>query len=164
MSELNAEALRDRLDYDAETGVFRWVRGGKGRYPNAVAGCARPDGYVRINVAGKFYYAHRLAWLYVTGEWPQHQVDHINGDPNDNRWENLRQATPRQNRGNKGVQSNSLTGVKGVTWNAKEKRWIAYLSPNGKFKRIGSFRNLEDAKRARSEAAREFFGEFSRDE
>lgn len=161
---LTADELRDALTYDEESGEFYWIHGAKGRFAGAKAGNKRPDGYKRINVNGHLYYAHRLAWLYMTGEWPEHQVDHVNMNPQDNSWKNLRAATPSQNRGNRRVQSNSWTGVKGVHFREDMKKWMAYISPNGKLKTLGYFSTLEEAKEARSKAAREFFGDFSRDE
>lgn len=161
---LTAEQLRSALIYHPDTGVFNWVHGAKGRYAGDVAGNVRPDGYRRINVFGHLYYAHRLAWLYMTGEWPEHQIDHINMDPSDNRWANLRAATPRQNRGNRKAQRNSKSGVKGVYQREYDDKWVAYIAPNGRVRVIGSFNTLGEAKRARSKAARQFFGEFSRDE
>jgi len=168
MTKLTATELREELHYDPDTGIFTWLKIAKGRYVGSVAGCASGDGYRRIHVGGRstgrLYYAHRLAWLYMTGEWPSHQIDHINRDPKDNRWCNLRAATPRQNRGNRhGAQRNSWTGIRGVHYRTDIRKWMAHISPHGKLKVLGYFANLEDARAARSKASREFFGEFSQE-
>lgn len=161
---ISADELRSHLRYEPETGQFYWLHSGKGHFANVVAGNRRPDGYIRINVAGHLYYAHRLAWLYMTGEWPENQIDHINMDPSDNRWTNLRAATPRQNRGNRKVQRNSRSGIKGVYQRKEDGRWIAYICPNGRIKNIGSFATADEAKEARTKVAKGFFGDFYRDE
>lgn len=152
---LTADELRDALTYDEESGEFYWIHMG----PRGALLAPRRE--ISVQTATKEY---RLAWLYMTGEWPEHQVDHVNMNPQDNSWKNLRAATPSQNRGNRRVQSNSWTGVKGVHFREDMKKWMAYISPNGKLKTLGYFSTLEEAKEARSKAAREFFGDFSRDE
>lgn len=165
LTDLSAEELRATLRYEPDTGLFYWLRGGRwNRLAGKIAGTIRVDGYVRINIGGQGYWAHRLAWLYMTGEWPKDQIDHKNCNPNDNRWSNLRAATGRQNRGNKGVQSNSLTGVKGVHYYKSRDQWVAYVGTRGALKRLGYFNTLEEAKAARSKAAKQYFGDFSRDE
>lgn len=73
-------------------------------------------GYVLISFDGEQYLAHRLAWFYVTGEMPPMFIDHINGKPDDNRFENLREATPQQNGFNRGMPKNNKSGAKGCEW------------------------------------------------
>jgi hypothetical protein len=102
---LTAERLRELLDYDPETGRFIWRKDhptAKHIKAGSVAGTKNGRGYWVIGVAGAKYVAHRLAWLYVTGEWPAHLVDHENGDRLDNRFANLREATDSQNNFNRG--------------------------------------------------------------
>src|ERR1700732_3139945 len=102
---LTAEQLRTVLDYDPETGVFRWRwRGDVPRYVNSrdagkVAGWTSREstGHMKVTLNGGSYFLHRIAWLYMTGTWPQFEVDHIDGNPSNNAWANLRDATHRQN-------------------------------------------------------------------
>jgi hypothetical protein len=88
MTELTAERLRELLNYDPDTGVFTWrVRPVHSHRVGDIAGSVRTTrGYRLIGVAGRVYKAHRLAWLYMMGEWPKDQIDHINRDPSDNRF------------------------------------------------------------------------------
>jgi|SRR5262249_13953776 len=88
---VTAERLREVLSYDPETGTFTWRVSGGGRRTSGVAGHHDRawKGYVCIAVDGRKYRAQRLAFLYMTGDWPPAQIDHINGDTSDNRWANL---------------------------------------------------------------------------
>ncbi|PPS61017.1 HNH endonuclease signature motif containing protein [Pseudomonas sp. BRM28] len=111
---LTRERLREQLTYDRETGEFRWaVRKQKVKL-GSVAGKVKKSGYVEIRIDLVSYQAHRLAWLYVTGQWPQGDIDHINRSPGDNRFVNLREASRSQNLCNVGALSTSATGVRGV--------------------------------------------------
>ena len=101
---LTAEYLRSIIDYDPETGIFRWKAasasiGGMwgGGYPGSIAGCQGSDGYWVISVSCHNYLAHRLAWLWVVGDFPAMAIDHIDRDRSNNRWVNLREATRSQN-------------------------------------------------------------------
>lgn len=112
---LTAAQARELFQYDPETGVLRW-RGPRRRpKPGNVAGSARADGYLIVHIDGRSHYVHRVIWLYVYGECPKF-LDHINGDPTDNRLLNLRVATYTINNQNRRRASrNSLTGLLGVT-------------------------------------------------
>ena len=112
MTTLTSDQLNEWLDYNPKTGQFTWKAG---RRKGKVAGYtrkkpARP--YVVIQLDGQKHLAHRLAWLYMMGDWPPDEIDHINGDPTDNRWSNLRMATPSLNNHNKSYQNK--TGYQGV--------------------------------------------------
>ena len=112
---LTADRLRELLNYDPDTGVFtyRVTRAPRFR-PGDMAGHVDVHGYRVIGLDLRIYKAHRLAGLYMTGEWPKHEVDHKNLDKADNRWVNLRPATHGQNRQNIGALKNNWTGCKGV--------------------------------------------------
>jgi HNH endonuclease len=97
------EYLKSILHYDPETGVWTWIKPPKHnlRLLDREAGYARsPDGYRVIRIWGAPYYASRLACLYMTGKWPDEEMDHINRDPTDDRWDNLREATSSLNKYN----------------------------------------------------------------
>lgn len=168
---LTAERLRELLHYDPDTGVFiRRVQSSPRIKVGDVAGDVRQvrrDGfYRRISVENRRYAAHRLAWLYVHGEWPPDgfDIDHIDGDGRNNRITNLRLATRSQNGANRRLQVNNASGMKGVSFYRKTKKWKAQISVRGHVKSIGYFKTIEEAAAAYRAAASEHFGEFRRDE
>lgn len=157
--DLTAKMVREMLSYDPSTGRFEWriQKQGKGRKGEAAAKSGKnPYGRVMINY--KPYLAHRLAWLYVYGEWPKFYIDHINGDPSDNRIVNLRQATPRQNVHNK--RKGKAVGFKGVY--QEKNRYRARINVRGKLLHLGCFGSSEEAHRAYCAAAQQYYGEFAR--
>jgi hypothetical protein len=114
---LTQSRLKEILKYSPDTGEFVHLvqkKGGRGIKPGDVAGDFCSYGYRRIGIDGKRYRACRLAWLYMTGEWPEKHVDHVNGIRSDDRWENLRSASIRQNAFNRGVSQRNSVGIKGV--------------------------------------------------
>jgi hypothetical protein len=159
---LTQAQLREVLYYDPETGFFtRLVRGG--RCPvGDVAGYVRPDGYRIIRVKGRNYRASRLAWLYMTGEWPAAYVDHINCVRYDNRWINLRPADATQNMGNARKAADNTSGYKGVCWVAYRRKWKAQIGRNGESRHLGYFDCPAAAHAAYVAAAEKRFGEFAR--
>lgn len=145
--DLTVERLKELLHYEPETGVFTWrVKTNKSRnWVGKRAGCANVStGYVMIGIDGHDIRAHRLAWFYMTGEWPANEVDHRNTDKGDNRWDNLRQATTRLNGENKRrANRNSKTGFLGVS--PHRNRFMARIKVNGKHKCLGTFDTPEQA-------------------
>ena len=112
---ITQERLQELLHYDPETGIFRWRVKRKKMNPGDVAGHTIGRGYVKISVHDKQYFAHRLAFLYMTGEFPPGVMDHINCVKNDNRWANLRSATHKINAENIRVAtSRNKVGILGV--------------------------------------------------
>ena len=96
---LTAKRLRKVLSYAPATGIFRWKVSASSRAPvGAIAGAKNGRGYRQIRIGGRPYSASRLAWLYMTGKWPNSEISYINGKPSDTRWANLREATSSQNR------------------------------------------------------------------
>lgn len=152
---VTAEDVRTALLYDPETGEFSWRESKRGRRPGA-CGNMRPDGYRRIGMGGINYMAHRLAWLYVTGEWPENHIDHIDGNPDNNRWSNLRDVPQQTNVQNvKGAtRRNASSGLLGVSYHARDKLWRARIRSGGKNRVVGYFKSPEEAHSAYLEAKR----------
>lgn len=165
--EITAETFRPVISYDPETGIFTWAdRAGDHGWTRRNAGkpagyVDTSNGYIRIGVFGTRFFAHRLAVLYMTGAWPTDAVDHINGNPLDNRWANLRCATKAQNEHNTGLRSNNKSGVKGVSWDKSRGRWFASITVNGKERALGRFDDIEEATKARRAAEAEHHGVFA---
>jgi putative intracellular protease/amidase len=163
---LTAERLREILAYEPETGVFTWRINagprGRGRPGHRAGGSRGGRGRLAIRIAGRNYASHRLAWLHVTGAWPAEHIDHINGDPSDNRFANLREATHAENMRNSKRNLRNTSGVKGVRWHKRDRRWEAYITVDGRVIYLGSSKTAEDAHAAYAAAAREFHGEFAR--
>lgn len=172
-ADLTASQVRVLLDYEQGTGTFIWkTRGGasanpwNARFAGKVAG-RQQEGrkglfYERIAIGGVSYLSHRLAWLYMTGEWPQAVIDHINGNGLDNRIENLRAATRAENNRNSRVKSNNTTGYKGVCFDRREGRFVASIARDGKQFNLGYFETPEDAHAAYCIAAERLHGKFAR--
>lgn len=148
---LNADRLRELLDYDCETGIFSHRKKRSGVPAAGMrAGCiniARGIPYERIKVDGKAYKSHRLAWLYVNGVFPEYEIDHINGNSLDNRICNLREVTSSGNCRNRTLRANNTSGVNGV--NYQDGMWVVRITHNRKKINLGVFHKLEDAKKAR---------------
>lgn len=136
-ADLSAERLRELLDYNPETGEFKAKTGPK--KGNVVGFLVPPKNYRRVFLDGKQYYAHRLAWLYVTGEWPHDQIDHINGVKTDNRWCNLRHVSAEKNQQNwrEAMPWNKTSGLLGVCWHGKNQKWVAQISVKGRSRVVG---------------------------
>jgi hypothetical protein len=145
---MNQERLKELLTYDPDTGNFFWnvdkSRGAKKGQKCSIE--ATNTGYLRIGIDGKRYLAHRLVWLYVHGQFPDNDLDHINRIRTDNRICNLRQATRAENLQNK-------SNVKGVYWHKRAKKWLAQIKLNKKHFYLGLHENFEDARQAYISAA-----------
>jgi hypothetical protein len=152
---LTADRLRELLHYDPETGVFTWRVKRRCVEAGAAAGSISPSRYRTIMVAGKNYQAHRLAWLYTTGEWPAEDIDHINGVRSDNRIANLRTCTRAQNSQNTCKRSNR-SGARGVWWHARAQKWAAGITVNYKAHHLGLFDDIESASAAYVDAKARF--------
>ena len=137
--------LRRLVHYDPETGVFTHRVTGKGRIAGRIAGNTRSDGYLQIRVANVCTYGHRLAWQYVTGCAPDFDIDHIDGDPANNRFSNLRRASNSENRMNSRTHSRNTSGVKGVTWSKLRGKWQAQIGVGGRNLYLGIFDSIEEA-------------------
>ena len=157
-----AAEVRRLLDYDQETGVFRWKVATTNRVKvGQVAGSlSTTTGYLTITIAGKHFNASNLAGLHVTGEWPAKLVDHRNRNRTDNRFDNLRLASYSQNSANGPVHKDSKTGLRGVTLH-KPGRWRAQIRVGADRIHLGLFDDPASAHAAYCAASTKHFGEFA---
>ncbi|MCC0067103.1 MAG: HNH endonuclease [Rhodovulum sp.] len=147
------------MEYDPETGVFRWRVNRQWVKAGAAAGTKHNRGYWAITVDGRSYGAHRLAFLYMIGEWPKGQIDHCDRDRRNNRWGNLRPASHSQNCSNRSVFASSGTGIKGVR--RRGNKFCAQIRRNGQTEYLGTFVTAAEAAVAFNRAARELHGAFA---
>jgi len=149
------ETLKDVLSYDRETGYFyRRKSFSNNCKVGEKAGSHDGQGYIRIKVFGKKYKAHRLAWLYCYGYWPE-SIDHINRDRSDNRIVNLREADKTINGSNRTISCNNSTGKTGVSKRC-DGGWRSYIKVNGHQYDLGSYKRYDDAVKARHKAEEEY--------
>ncbi len=160
MPELTASRLRELLHYDPETGIFRWKvnRGGPMRKGD-IAGTRMKIGYIAICVDQILYYGHRLAHLYVTGEWPKDEIDHRDLNKSNNAWLNLRPANSSQNKVNRPARGQY---PRGVTFHRQSGLFTASAHKNGKRYHLGYHKTPEAAHAAYCAAALKLHGEFAR--
>lgn len=159
---ITAEELREIVNYNPDTGELRRIKktsrsAGVGK----VMGAKNSSGYLVCTIHKKSYYVHRLAWLYMTGDWPHEIIDHVNRDKTDNRWRNLRAASYSQNGANRIASSNNACGAKGVRQGSRN-RWRAQIGIKGIYYNLGSFDTVEAAEAAYQNAAKRHFGEFAK--
>lgn len=155
---MDAKTLRGIIEYKPDTGEFIWLvnrRSHAGKVaPGAAAGARDSTGRLRIMIDQRMYSAPRLAWLYMTGKFPKSQVDHIDGDPRNNKFSNLREATPQENAQNiKKPRSHSKSGLLGVI-SLPNGKYQAKIVVRGKPIWLGTFTDALDAHTAYLEAKR----------
>lgn len=160
-SPIDVERLREKLSYEPDTGLLYWKPGHGKRGWKGPAGCAQ-DNYLKIRIDDRLHLGHRVIWALVTGAWPDQFIDHIDRNPHNNRWSNLRLATNGQNMHNRPAQRNNTTGFKGVyrTRNVKNP-WTSFIGVNRKYVHLGVFPTREEAAEAYKKAAERLFGEFA---
>lgn len=170
-----AETLHQLLSYNPETGELFWKHRpiemfeGDGVYPaerrwkswntrhagTRALSYEDDRGYLVGAVFHQNHKAHRVIWAMMTGEWPNH-IDHLNGNPKDNRWVNLKDGDRSANMSNRKLSSNNKSGAHGVSFAQSHQRWIARIQHNGKRIGLGSYRNREDAVAARKAAEKTY--------
>lgn len=162
MRDLTQKRLKELLHYDPDTGHFTCIKKRQNASVGGRAGGNHHYGYIRIGIDNEKYQAHRLAFLFMGGKFPENQVDHINGVRDDNRWRNLREATAHENMRNSCIQKNNKSGIKGVSWSKTNKSWRAVIYKNGRQIHIGHFHKKEDAGKAYRDSADEHYKEFAK--
>lgn len=156
MSDVTAELVRDLLDYNPDTGVFIKKNGGGPKKRGEVIGSRNKyTGYWSTTIHGNNYYLHRLAWLHVHGRWPELEIDHKNRDKSDNRLQNLREATPSQNKTNR-ISLVNTSGFKGVRRHGRN--WQAMFCGIP----LGTYASPAEAHAVYADTARALRGEFAR--
>ena len=143
---LTQKKLKQYLNYDPKTGIFIWkVKIRNGVQIGSVAGCLNKSGYTNIIISGKSYQAHRLAWLYMYGYFPEHQIDHIDRNKSNTRINNLRHVSHSCNIRNQGLLKSNTSGIKGVCWSKQSDKWQAGIHVNNKNHHIGFFTDFTEA-------------------
>ena len=162
VSAITQDQVRHAFDYNPETGILRWKNSLSARASNgSVAGRPDKDGYLMVGLFTLTLKVHRVIFLYMTGSFPKYEVDHINNDPSDNRWSNLRESTRRQNCRNTSLGQRNSSGVKGVSWRSKYSNWRAFIVYEGVFIHLGVFEDLREAESAVRAKREELHGEFT---
>ena len=145
--QLTQKELKKVLYYNADTGVFIRIKrtSNSVKIGDASGYLDKSNGYIKINVMGKQYFSHRLACLYMKGRWPKCQMDHIDHVRDNNRWLNLRESSNQENCKNRTLQSNNTSGVCGVTWFERDKKWKAQIKCGIKNINLGHFTDKFEA-------------------
>lgn len=149
--------LQSRYKYNPNTGEFTKICYTGGRHFGKTL---KPEPYKQIKINKKTYQASRLAWLYMTGENPDCFIDHINRDPADNRFSNLRKASYTENNRNRSMARNNTSGYKGVNWHKYKNKWRAEIKVNNKAITLGYFDNALDAHCAYIQASKKYHKQF----
>lgn len=162
-AELTQVRLKKLLHYDPETGVFTWkIKASTKTRVGSIAGTMNSKGYRRIGIDGRDYQAHRLAWFYMNGEWPNPGVDHRDLNPSNNSYANLRVANQSQNISNTNKRTTNTSGSKGVSIHKRTGKWRAQIGHLGKSIHIGLFGTKEEAIRAYNSMAVKLQEQFAR--
>lgn len=152
---MDANKLKNLLSYDEFSGEFTWIARRGRIQPGTVAG-KHIQGYRMIRINGKDHFAHRLAFVCMTGRLPDGVVDHINGIRDDNRWVNLRDCSQRENLQNQrsATANNKSSRLLGVSWRKRDAKWVAQIRSGGRAVHLGLFQSKEDAHSAYLKAKR----------
>ena len=154
-TDITQKQLKSHLHYCQNTGEFTWkINSRNKRNKGQIAGCIRKglNAYRLISIDQIQYRAHRLVWLYITGKFPENEIDHINGNKSDNRFANLRDIKNIENHRNRKRPIDNTSGCIGVNWHKTNKAWQAKITVNGKTLFLGLFQDIDHAIKARKEA------------
>lgn len=167
-----ADEVRELLDYNPETGALTWkvrqatdpaTKWWNTRYAEKQAGCRNASGYMEVRLFDRLHLAHRLAWIWVNGEWPSSAIDHADGNPSNNCLANLRPTNDSLNQANKKKPSTNRSGYKGVSFRKDKGRYVAQIMANGQYHYLGLFDCPRKAHAAYTAAAKLHFGEYAYD-
>ncbi|WP_420917555.1 HNH endonuclease [Pseudomonas protegens] len=151
---MTAEIARDLFNYDEGAGLLTWKRSRGRAIAGVQVGALHHTGYWHTYIGKKTYLVHRIIWLMSYGEWPEGQIDHVDGNPQNNRIENLRSVSNQQNSRNRRLKVSNKSGVPGVYWEKRSGRWCAQISTSNGRKHIGYFDSISGAAQARKSAER----------
>jgi len=151
---LTQSRLKERLSYDPLTGLFTRLTSHRIDRAGKKPGALNTNGHLQIRVDGRLYLAHRLAWLYVHGTWPTGQLDHFNGVRDDNRIDNLRDCSNKQNSENRKMHARNTSGYRGVSFDKKRQKFRAYVGHEGRMCLVGFYDKVDEAGAA-AKAARD---------
>ena len=133
--------LKEVYSYNQNTGKFKRIKKVRGRGTvGEIMSDKNNSGYIRLPIDGGRYMAHKMVWLYIYGHIPK-EIDHKNGNRNDNRLCNLRVVDRKENAKNACVRSDNQSGIAGVSYDKSRRKWVAYITVNGKMKQLGRFKN-----------------------
>lgn len=160
--KLTQQYLKECVTYNPDTGIFTWntrplshfknshcCNAWNARWANKYTGSISDEGYFLVKVNHKTYKAHRIAFLYMEGYFPENQVDHIDRNKLNNKWDNLREVSNQCNQQNCNISKNNTSGVCGVSFNKRSGKWVVRIGVLWQRLCIGSFENFEDAVMAR---------------
>jgi len=156
LNNLTQNELKSVLKYNPETGHFIWtaIGGRSNAHIGKIAGGPVKDKnifYICIKINGRRYLGHRLAYLYMTGDWPGNILDHDDGDGTNNKWKNINLSNHHHNAKNCRISKNNTSGVTGVGWDKRSEKWHSQIMVNGRNKGLGSYFDINDAIKARKE-------------
>lgn len=151
-----AEEIRSIFHYDPVTGLFTYRVSRGPRKAGDVSGTLSKDGRTVLNYLGQLYQAHRVAWVYMTGEWPKFEIDHRDSKPLNNAWSNLRDVTSTVNKQNmrEAPKSKKYSPLLGAQWCAQIGRWKSSIRASGKLRHLGTFDTDVEASEAYLKAKR----------
>jgi hypothetical protein len=161
---ITQEELKRLFRYESETGNFiRLVKTNRRMVIGSIAGHADKFGYVRIKIGNNLYLLHRLAWLYVYGKFPDMIIDHIDGNPNNNKLINLREASLEENSRNSNIKSNNKCGYRGVVYKESTGMWQAQCGMGGVSTYLGNYLTPQEASIVYESHVKSKYGEFYKD-
>lgn len=155
-NDLTFEEVSKRYRYNPDTGTIFSIKARRN------VGTIGGGGYIILIINQRQYKAHRIAWLLHYGEWPQDEIDHIDGNVGNNTLSNLRAVNRAKNAINRKLNKNNTSGYRGVSWYKKHQKWRALIAIDGKWVNLGYYKNLDEAIAVRKAKEQEIFGEFSR--